>query len=74
MDNTDKPEDQAWYSVHKDLGELFEKHGITDCAVIFKMPNVENPSLYYRGHFYDAAKLLAGALRSLKTKIVSEID
>lgn len=73
MDNTNNPEEHPWYALHKELGELFEKHGIDNCAVVFNPPD-NNPSLYYRGHFYDAAKLLASALRSLKTKVISDLD
>lgn len=56
------------------FGPVFESMNITEGIVIAKMPNSDQVSVYFKGHFYDAASLVAGIHRKFKNKIVQEID
>lgn len=66
-------EESLEYKIHQSIGKIFEEHNIEQAAVVFSLPENNSPALYYRGHYYDAAKLLALALRQLKNKIADEL-
>lgn len=69
----EKKEDSLEYKIHQNIGKIFEEHNIEAAAVVFEMPESKAPALYFQGHYYDAAKLLALALRQLKSQIADEL-
>lgn len=59
--------------IHDLIGPIFHEMGITDAIVIAKLPGSEEVAVYYRGHFYDVAALVAEIHRKFKNKIIEEI-
>lgn len=55
------------------FGPVFEQMNIEEGIVIAKMPGSDQISVYFKGHFYDVATLVAGINRKFKDKIVDEI-
>lgn len=67
----DKPLDKEIHDLISDtVGPLWEKMNIDTAIVIAKVPNTDKLSIYYRGHFYDVATLLA----KTSSKFTAQID
>lgn len=70
-DEKNKPMDKK---INDLIGPIFESLKIEEGIVIAKIPGSDKVSIYYRGHFYDAASLVANVHRKFKNKIVNDID
>lgn len=71
---SDKPLDKEIHDLISDaVGPLWEKMGVNTAIVIAKVPNSDKMSLYYRGHFYDVATLLAKASSKFNAQIDREL-
>lgn len=73
VDNTtkNKPLDKK---IHDMMGPIFESLNIKDAIVIAKAPDSDSLEIYYRGHFYDVAVLVAEVHRKFKDQIVEDIN
>lgn len=60
--------------IHDVIGPIFKEMNIENGIVIAQMPNSEEVAVYYRGHFYDVATLVAGIHRKFKGQIVQDMD
>jgi hypothetical protein len=56
------------------IGPIFEEMKIEEGIVIAKMPGSDQVSVYFKGHFYDVATLVATIHRKFKDKIADEIS
>ena len=56
-----------------DIAELCEKHKIADIVLLFTISDKKEPAIYWNCHYYEAAKLLAGATRQMKTRIDQDL-
>lgn len=52
---------------------FIEANNITEMVVIAKDPGTKNLALYYRGHFYDVACIVANINRKFKQQIEKEL-
>lgn len=59
--------------IHDMIGPIFQQLGVENGIVIAQPSDSEEVAIYYRGHFYDVATLVAEIHRKFKTKIVQEI-
>ena len=67
----DKPLDKEIHDLMSDaVGPLWEKMNIDTAVVLARIPGTDNVSVYYRGHFYDVATLLA----QMNSKFTAQID
>lgn len=55
------------------IGPMLEELNIEEAILLARVPNSTDVAIYYRGHFYDAAKLLADIHHKFKNKIADEI-
>ena len=55
------------------IGPLWEKMNIDTAVVIARVPNSDQVSIYYRGHFYDVATLLSKMSNKFTTQIDREL-
>lgn len=60
--------------IHDLIGPIFEDIGIKNGIVIAQAPDSEEVAIYYKGHFYDIATLVAEIHRKFKSKIVQDVD
>lgn len=67
----DKPLDKEIHDLISDaVGPLWEKMNVDTAIVIAQVPNTDKLSIYYRGHFYDVATMLA----KTSSKFTAQID
>lgn len=67
----DKPLDKEIHDlISETIGPMCEKMNIDTAIVIAKVPNTDKLAIYYRGHFYDVATLLA----KTSSKFTAQID
>lgn len=67
----DKPLDKEIHDLISDaVGPLWEKMNVDTAIVIAQVPNTDKLSIYYRGHFYDVATMLA----KTSSKFTDQID
>lgn len=70
----DKPLDKEIHDlISEAIGPLLEKMNIDTAVVIAKVPNSDKLAIYYRGHFYDVATLLAKTSNKFTTQIDREL-
>ena len=50
-----------------------DKEQVSTFISIVKHPSKNTPMVYYRGHIYDAAVLLASVLRMIKSQIQNDL-
>ena len=56
----DKPLDREIHDLMSEvIGPLWEKLDVDTAVTIVRVPDSDKMSIYYRGHFYDVATLLA---------------
>lgn len=69
---------KAEKSLDKEISDLFgpwlEKNKIAEAICIVQKPDDGKYVIFYRGHFYDVAKLLTQVLRNFKSEIASELS
>jgi hypothetical protein len=74
MQTNDKPLDKEIHDlISEAVGPLWEKMNISTAIVIAKVPNTDKFSIYYRGHFYDVATLLAKTSSQFTAQIDREL-
>lgn len=80
LDNPTNPEepiivepDKMIDELEADITELCKKHKIVDIVLLFTMSNKKEPAVYWNCHYYEAAKLLAGAMRQLKARVDQDL-
>jgi hypothetical protein len=67
----DKPLDKEIHDlISETVGPLWEKMNVDTAIVIAKVPNTDKLSIYYRGHFYDIATMLA----KTSSKFTAQVD
>lgn len=67
----DKPLDKEIHDLMSEtIGPLWEKMNINTAVVIARIPGTDRVSIYYRGHFYDVATLMA----TMNQKFMNQID
>jgi hypothetical protein len=64
--------------IFDDMQEVANKHNIENFALLFRLPGIDKTLMYWRNenndHFYDAAQLMASAMRDFKIKMTQELD
>lgn len=55
------------------VGPILEELNIDEAVLLARVPNSTDVAIYYRGHFYDAARLIADIHNKFKNKIADEI-
>ncbi len=72
------PDGSSLSPIFEEIEETAKKHNIKEFAFAFVMEGVEQPLLFWKNdngnHYYEAAALLAAAIRDLKAKIIQELD
>lgn len=69
-----KPLDKEIHDLMSEtIGPLWEKMNISTAVVIARVPNSDKVSIYYRGHFYDVATLIAKMDNKFQTQIDREL-
>ena len=56
------------------LGPLLKSEGVTSAVAIARDPKTGDVAIMYRGHFYDAAKILSEVLGKFREKIESDLS
>jgi len=72
------PEEKRMTAIFDALDKIRAEHNIKELVFIFRMDGTEEPYSYHlnenNNHHYDAARLMAKAIRFMKGKIVTELD
>lgn len=55
-------------------GKLMDDHDIKTGIVIMIHPKQDAPVVFFRGHFYDNAKIMSQVLERFKMQMASEIN
>ena len=65
-------------AIFADIEKVGKAHGIDELVLIFRTEEMKDPYLFFmnpnNNHHYDAATLMATAMRNIKSKIVQELD
>lgn len=66
--------DQIFSDEMNRFGKMCEDHRVPAAIVIAIHPEKQLPTIYYQGHEYDVAALLARVLRNMKQKFIHELQ
>ena len=65
--------EQRMEEIRGKLGEVLDSDDIGTTIVIFTHKDVEEPQVWRKGHFYDAAALLNEVLHAYKMKAAKDL-
>lgn len=73
ISNAESTEQKLDQKLHDLFGPILEKHNINEVIIVARDPNTQNLALYYKGHFYDIAKMVAITYRKFKSQIERDL-
>lgn len=56
-----------------EIGKSMQEKGIKNAVILLEDPNKNDKRMFFRGEFYEVAKLIAASSRTVKQKISEDL-